>query len=83
LPDAVTYGQHIFRDKSYAIFRTSEEAKPTKAYVLGPNDKVAISIWGPTQENFALEIQKDGYIQPTGFAKILSCWPHRMKLQNN
>lgn len=65
LPVAVTYGQHIFRDKSLQLFRTSEDAKPTKAYVLGPGDKVAISIWGPTQENFALEIQKDGYIQPT------------------
>ena len=65
LPDAKTYGQHIFRDKSLQIFRTAAEAKPTKAYVLGPNDKVAVSIWGPSQENFALEIQKDGYIQPT------------------
>jgi protein involved in polysaccharide export with SLBB domain len=69
LPQAVTYGQHIFRDKSIQLFRTSEDAKPTKAYVLGPGDKVAISIWGPTQENFALEIQKDGYIQPTGLPR--------------
>ncbi len=69
LPDAKTYGQHIFRDKSLQIFRTAAEAKPTKAYVLGPNDKVAVSIWGPTQENFALEIQKDGYIQPTGLPR--------------
>ena len=36
---------------------------------MGPNDKVAVSIWGPTQENFALEIQKDGYIQPTGLPR--------------
>lgn len=69
LPPAVTYGQHIFRDKSLQLFRTSEDAKPTKSYVLGPGDKVAISIWGPTQENFALEIQKDGYIQPTGLPR--------------
>ena len=69
LPPATTYGQHIFRDKSLQLFRTAEDAKPTKAYVLGPGDKVAISIWGPTQENFALEIQKDGYIQPTGLPR--------------
>jgi protein involved in polysaccharide export with SLBB domain len=69
LPEAKTYGQHIFRDKSLKLFRTAEDAKPTKAYVLGPGDKVAISIWGPTQENFALEIQKDGYIQPTGLPR--------------
>lgn len=69
LPSATTFGQHIFRDKSIQLFRTSEDAKPTKAYVLGPGDKIAISIWGPTQENFALEIQKDGYIQPTGLPR--------------
>jgi protein involved in polysaccharide export with SLBB domain len=66
LPAAKTYGQQIFRDKSLQIFRTAEEAKPSKAYVLGAGDKVAVSIWGPTQENFALEIQKEGYIQPNG-----------------
>jgi len=69
LPPAKTYGQHIFRDKSLQLFRTSEDAKPTKAYVLGQGDKVTISIWGPTQENFSLEIQKDGYIQPTGLPR--------------
>lgn len=69
LPGASTYGQHIFRDKSLKLFRTAEDAKPTKAYVLGPGDRVAISIWGPTQENFAMEIEKDGYIQPTGLPR--------------
>ena len=68
-PLATTYGQQIFRDKSLKLFRTAEDAKPTKAYVLGPGDKVAISIWGPTQENFALEIQKDGYIQPSNLPR--------------
>ncbi len=69
VPPADTYGQHIFRDKSLQLFRTATDAKPTKAYVLGPGDKVAISIWGPTEENMALEIQKDGYIQPTGLPR--------------
>lgn len=69
LPTAITYGQHIFRDKSIQLYRTAEDAKPSKAYVLGPGDKISISIWGPTQENFALEIEKDGYIQPTGMPR--------------
>lgn len=69
LPKANTYGQHIFRDKSLKLFRTTEDSKPTKSYVLGAGDKVAISIWGPTQENFAMEIQKDGYIQPTNLSR--------------
>lgn len=69
LPAAKTYGQHIFRDKSLKLFRTAEDAKPSRSYVLGPGDKIAISIWGPTQENFALEIEKDGYIQPSGLPR--------------
>lgn len=69
LPGAKTYGQQIFRDKSLKLFRTTEDAKPSKSYVLGAGDKVAVSIWGSTQENFALEIQKDGYIQPTNLPR--------------
>jgi len=65
-----TYGQHIFKNKSLKVYTRVEELRPTKAYVLGPGDKVSISIWGPTQENFALEIQKDGFIQPTGIPRI-------------
>jgi protein involved in polysaccharide export with SLBB domain len=65
LPPARTYGQHIFRDKSLQLFRTAEDAKPSKTYILGPGDKVSISIWGPSQTNYALEIEKEGYIQPT------------------
>lgn len=66
----VTYGQHIFSNKSLKVFKKVDEVRPTKAYVLGPGDKVSISIWGPTQENFSLEIQKEGYIQPTGLPRI-------------
>ncbi len=67
---SVTYGQHIFKDKSIKVFSKVDEIRPTKSYVLGVGDKVSISIWGPTQENFALEVQKDGYIQPTGMPRI-------------
>lgn len=69
-PTPITYGQHIFRDKSLSMFRASEDVKPSKAYVLGAGDKIAISIWGPTQENFAEEISRDGYIQPTNLPRI-------------
>jgi protein involved in polysaccharide export with SLBB domain len=69
-PDPITYGQHVFRDKSMSIFRSAEDSKPSKAYVLGSGDKIAVSIWGPTQENFAEEITRDGYIQPTGLPRI-------------
>jgi protein involved in polysaccharide export with SLBB domain len=70
LPLAITYGQHIFRDKSLSLFRASGDAKPSKSYILGTGDKVSVSIWGQSQENFTLEINKDGFIQPTGLPRF-------------
>ncbi|MBC7886179.1 MAG: SLBB domain-containing protein [Saprospiraceae bacterium] len=70
LPPAQTYGQHIFRDKSLQLFRTAEDAKPPKTYVLGPGDRVAVSIWGSSTVNFATEIQKDGYVQAADLPRI-------------
>ncbi len=66
LPPATVYGQHLFRDNSLKLFRTSEDAKPTGSYVLGVGDMVAISIFGTSSFNSADGITKDGYIQPSG-----------------
>jgi protein involved in polysaccharide export with SLBB domain len=70
LPAATTYGQHIFRDKSLQLFRTAADAKPTKAYVLGPGDRISVSIWKQSTVNFAVEIGKDGFVQPTDLPRI-------------
>lgn len=64
LPEPVTFGQQIFRDNSLKLFRTAEDAKPPRTYILGPGDVVSISIFGTSNINFAKEINKDGYIQP-------------------
>ncbi|MCE2790685.1 MAG: SLBB domain-containing protein [Saprospiraceae bacterium] len=64
------YGQQIFQDKTLDLFRSVADAKPSEYYILGAGDQVTISIWGPTQENFTLEIQKEGYIQPTGLKRF-------------
>lgn len=64
IPEPLTYGQHLFRNNSLKIYRTADDSKPTKNYILGAGDVVAISIYGQSSMNFAKEISKDGYIQP-------------------
>lgn len=64
-PDTSIFGHHIFKDKSLKVFNTADAVKPTANYVLGPGDVVAVSIFGYSHANFAIEINKDGYIQPS------------------
>ncbi|MBK8698697.1 MAG: SLBB domain-containing protein [Saprospiraceae bacterium] len=64
LPDPITFGQQLFRDNTLKLYRTVEDAKPPRTYVLGAGDVVAISIFDASQANFALEISRDGFIQP-------------------
>ncbi|HMP29388.1 MAG TPA: SLBB domain-containing protein [Saprospiraceae bacterium] len=70
LPPATVYGQHLFRNNSLKLFRTTEDAKPTGSYVLGIGDIVVISIYGTSIYNSADEITKDGYIQPSGASPV-------------
>ena len=69
-PDTSIYGHHIFKDKSLKVFNSADAVKPTSNYVLGPGDVVAVSIFGSSHANFALEINKDGYIQPTSLPRF-------------
>ena len=64
LPDASTYGQHIFRSQSVKFYNKSSDAKAPSSYVLGPDDKVAISIWGLSVYNESFVISSDGFIAP-------------------
>ncbi len=61
---APIYGQQIFRNKSLQEYRRTEGAKPPESYILGPGDKIAISIWGISEYSAAFEISSDGYIKP-------------------
>ena len=70
LPPAQVYGQHLFRDKSLAVFRTTNEVKPPDSYILSPGDVITISIFGASQFDNRFEILKDGYIQPVNMPKI-------------
>lgn len=67
---AQVYGQHLFRDKSLAVFRTTNEVKPPDTYMLSSGDEIMISIFGASQFDNRFEINKDGFIQPTQMPKI-------------
>lgn len=70
LPPAKTWGQQVFRDKKISVYQQSRDTKPPLSYVLGPGDRVAVSIWGYSQENVVFEINEDGYIKPEAMPRI-------------
>jgi len=70
LPEAKVYGQEIFRSQSIKLYRQSEDVKPPATYILGVGDKLAIAIWGYSEENLIFEINNEGYIKPEGMPRI-------------
>lgn len=70
LPPAKIWGQHLFRDKSLSVFRTTNEVKPPDSYILSTGDVITISVFGVSQFDSQFEINKDGYIQPSGMPKM-------------
>lgn len=70
LPPAKIYGQDIFRSNQLKVYQNVEGVKAPDSYQLGVGDKVFISIWGISQGDFSFEIDKSGFIAPTGMQKI-------------
>jgi protein involved in polysaccharide export with SLBB domain len=70
LPPAKIWGQHLFRDKSLTVFRTTNEVKPPDSYILSTGDVITISVFGVSQFDSQFEINKNGYIQPSGMPKM-------------
>lgn len=70
LPPAQVWGQHLFRDRSISIFRTTNEIKPPDSYILSSGDVITISIFGASQFDSQFEINREGYIQPSNMPKI-------------
>ncbi len=69
-PPAKVYGQEIFRSQNLKLYRQTKDIKPPDDYILGVGDKLAVAIWGYTEENLVFEINQDGYIKPTGMPRI-------------
>ncbi len=70
LPPAMIYGQHIFRNKEIKSYRNANDIVAPDSYVLGAGDKLAISLWGYSELDVVLEINKEGYIKPDGMSRI-------------
>lgn len=64
------WGQHLFRNKSLALFRQSNNIKPPDTYILGVEDQVTVAIWGLSQLNQSYEINAEGYIVPERMPRI-------------
>ncbi len=63
------YGKSIFQG-SISLFERTDDANVPPAYVLGPGDKLSVSIWGISQFNRNYEIGPEGYIQPDRMPRI-------------
>lgn len=64
------YGHSVFSGSELSLYRTTEQAQAPAQYVLGPGDKVRISIFGPSQADFEFTIDQDGAISPEDMPKI-------------
>ncbi|NDB53379.1 MAG: capsule biosynthesis protein, partial [Chitinophagaceae bacterium] len=50
--------------------RTTDGARAPDTYILGAGDRIRITIFGMSQADLLLEINKEGYIQPTGLKQL-------------
>src|SRR5690606_20439018 len=64
------YGHSVFSGSELSLYRTTEQAQAPAQYVLGPGDRVRISIFGPSQADFEFTIAPDGSISPQDMPKI-------------
>jgi protein involved in polysaccharide export with SLBB domain len=69
-PKAKIYGQELFRNKSLDTYRTTKDARPSDAYVLGVGDEVTVVIFGQSQGDFKYVLNEEGYINPPGVGRI-------------
>lgn len=64
------YGHSLFTDQSLDVFRTTDGAQAPETYILGAGDEIRIAIFGASQTDLMMMINKEGYIQPSGMSKI-------------
>ena len=69
-PEVGIYGHDIFTNQTLEAFRTTDGARAPDTYILGAGDRIRITIFGMSQADILLEINKEGYIQPTGLKQM-------------
>ncbi len=62
-PEILIYGQELFRNKMLSVTKKSDEINAPDSYILGPGDKLVVSIWGRTFSDEEHVIAQDGYIR--------------------
>lgn len=70
VPKVGIYGHDIFFNQSLDVFRTTDGARAPDTYILAAGDRIRITIFGMSQADLLLEINKEGYIQPTGLKQL-------------
>ncbi|RMG27808.1 MAG: hypothetical protein D6730_06440, partial [Bacteroidetes bacterium] len=64
------YGQHIF-DEVSAHFTRNQSLIPPDDYIIGPGDQLIVSIWGPSELQEILTVERDGSIFRQNLGKIV------------
>ncbi len=65
------YGQQIFRDKKLGIYNQVQVESTPEGYMLGPGDKIVVSIWGTSANyNEQMEVNAEGYVTPKNLSRV-------------
>lgn len=67
--DAI-YGQHLFKDRTFELVKTTDGSSAPETYVLGAGDQLRITIFGISQADILLTINESGFVAPSGMAQI-------------
>jgi len=80
------YGHSFFENKNLNLIATTDGAKAPDTYILAAGDEIRITIFGLSQADILLVVEKEGYIQPASMPKIfvqgLSLSEARILLRN-
>ena len=64
------YGHAFFENRNLKLIATTDGAKAPDTYILAAGDEIRITIFGLSQADILLEVQREGYIQPVSMPKI-------------
>ncbi len=63
IPEVTIYGQELFRNNIIKVLNKNDEINAPDSYILGPGDKLVLSIWGKSSTEREYVISNDGYIK--------------------
>ncbi len=62
-PDSLRiYGHHYFQEDKISVFTSPSGIQPSEDYIVGPGDKLNVSLWGASRLDKLLEVKPNGYI---------------------